>query len=120
MRSIPKIIATVLASGGVFWACFLVFVSLTTQSLQFLSMFALGFLIWGLWIIRAKSRNLHVHYKRLIWSASIAYNLFWLIRFLQSPASQPSLYTSWWALAAGLSLVAIILESEETETDRQA
>ncbi len=83
-------------------------------------MFAPGFLIWGLWIVRAKSRNLHVHYRRLIWSASIAYNLFWLLRFLRSPANQPLLYTGWWTLAAGLSLVAIILESEGTETDRRS
>lgn len=81
-------------------------------------MFALGFLIWGLWIVRAKSRNLHVHYRRLIWSASIAYNLFWFLRFSQGPANVPLLYTGWWALAAGLSLAAIMLERDDRETDR--
>ncbi|MFT3869831.1 MAG: hypothetical protein QM715_15380 [Nibricoccus sp.] len=112
----PQAIAAVLAWGGLFWACALVAVSLAIGNPVLLTLFGLGFLIWGLWICRAMANHLALWLKCLIWFASFGYNLFWLLKYLKSPAHEPLVFLVWWAIATCLSAVAALLEREKKQT----
>jgi len=107
--TLPRIIAVILAAIGTIWAVFLVLISVGLAAPLLLG-FAMGFVVWIGWVIRASPLVLNVTARRGIWFGSVGYNGFWVYRMLESPAHESIVLTGWWAVAALLSLIALLGE----------
>jgi hypothetical protein len=109
--SVPRVIALMLAIGGLAWAGLLLIFGLGRPGI--LLVFSLGFMVWATWILRATRFPLALAVRRLVWAFSSIYNLWWFIRMFTSPAHEPFLYTAWWGAASLLSVIALILEKKD-------
>lgn len=109
-RDWPRTIAVVLSVGGTLWAIFLLiaFVRFGLSALP--QVFAVGFLLYIGWLMRALGGMRPLPLRRAFWCGSFTYHALLSTMMATSGADEPVLPSTWWALVALLSLLALFTE----------